>query len=99
MLTCNMISSCLLALHGSISHHYTLGTDYSIIFTPPFVSKDFNKLNTPSFEGALHIEIVVSLFCLTLRHLFFFDFFFTFCIDIDVVIFEILNFFSFYSAL
>ena len=40
-----------------------LGTDYCIItFTPPFVSEDFNKLNTPSFEGALYIEIVLFKF-------------------------------------
>ena len=39
------------------------GTDYSIAFTPPFVSKDFNKFNIPRFDGALHIEIIVSLLC------------------------------------
>ena len=55
----------------------SLGTYYCITFTPPFVSKDFNKLNTPasSFEGALDIEIVVRLFCLPLS-----DFLNTFCI-------------------
>ena len=42
-----------------------MGTDYCITLTPPFVSEDFNKLNTPSFEGAPHIEIVVSLLCLS----------------------------------
>ena len=29
------------------------GTNYCILFTPPFVSEDFNKLNTPGFNGAL----------------------------------------------
>ena len=49
------------------------GTYYCITFTPPFVSEDFNTgiLKTPSFDGALHIEIVVSL----LSHLFFLYFF------------------------
>ena len=37
----------------------------------PFVSEEFNTLNTPTFDGALHIEIVVSL----LSHLFFYTFF------------------------
>ena len=46
------------------------GTDYCIIFTPLFVSKDLNKLNTPSFEGVLHIKIVVRLFCLPLNPFF-----------------------------
>ena len=46
-------------------------------FKPPFISKDFNKLNTPSFEGTPHIEIVVCLFCLPLSH--FYYTFHTFC--------------------
>ena len=39
------------------------------IGTDPLFTIDFNNLNTPSFEGTLHIEIVLSLFCLSLKSL------------------------------
>ena len=32
----------------------SLGTDYCITFTPPIVSKDFNKLNRPSFQAFIY---------------------------------------------
>ena len=48
----------------------SLGTDYCITFTPPFVSKDFNKLETPSFEGAPHIENCSTFALFTLKSLF-----------------------------
>ena len=58
LLTYNVSRYCLLALHGSIhvqtDRHWEHATDY--------------RLNTPSFEGALQIDIVVSLFCLILSH-------------------------------
>ena len=60
LLTCNVSRYCLLALCGRITRPtivkwLSLGTDYCITFTPPFVSKDFNKYtflnnNTPHSE-------------------------------------------------
>ena len=60
------------------SHSRTLGTDYCITFTPPFVSEDFNKLNTHSFDDTLtlHIEIVVSLLCYFNKSLIFYTIFY-----------------------
>ena len=64
LLTCNVNRYCLLACQymSTSANRLSLGTEYCITFTPPFVSEDFNKLNTPSFEGALYIEIVVFIF-------------------------------------
>ena len=47
------------------------GINYCITFTPHFVSEDFNTLNTPSFDGALHIEIVESFFLFNFKSLFY----------------------------
>ena len=55
------------------------------IGTDPLFTIDFNNLNTPSFEGTLHIEIVLSLFCLSLKSLIF-VFFYIFCTDIDLLL-------------
>ena len=50
--------------------------NYCITFTPHFVSEDFNTLNTPSFDGALHIEIVESFFLFNFKSLIFLYFFY-----------------------
>ena len=82
---CLLVAEVDTAFWLSTAAWLSLGTDYRITFTPPFVSKDLNKLNTPSFEGALHIEIVVRLFCLPLNH--YFKTFLYFLYDKDLVIF------------
>ena len=61
------------------ANRLSLGTDYCITFTPPFVFEDFNK----SIHLALKALYTLKLFCLNLSHLFLY--FFT---DIDLLIFE-----------